>query len=113
MNFAKKHQKVGIVFPEGTRSTNGEIEQFKSGAFRIAKKGFIPIIPVTINNSLTASNLNRRQWLHVEVIFDKVLKPITFLGQDTKEISTRVHDIVKSNFKSIPMKKNEEKETSS
>ncbi len=99
MNFAKKHHKVGIIFPEGTRSKTGEIQKFKGGAFWIAKKGFIPIIPVTINNSLSASNLNRRNWLNVEVIFGKPLKPINFLGQDTKAIAERVEKIVSSSLK--------------
>lgn len=61
MNFAKMHQKVAIVFPEGTRSKTGEIQEFKRGAFRMAKQGFVPIVPVTINNSFAATDFNRRQ----------------------------------------------------
>jgi 1-acyl-sn-glycerol-3-phosphate acyltransferase len=37
-----------LVFPEGTRSTQGSIGRFKTGAFRLAKLGEVPILPVGI-----------------------------------------------------------------
>ena len=37
-----------IIFPEGTRSGNGEINQFHSTFFRVAKDLSCPIIPVAI-----------------------------------------------------------------
>lgn len=40
-----------LVFPEGTRSPDGEIHSFKSGAFVIAQKAGVPILPVAIRGS--------------------------------------------------------------
>ena len=40
-----------ILFPEGTRSKNGELQQFKRGAFHLASQVNYPIIPVTIRDS--------------------------------------------------------------
>jgi len=40
-----------LVFPEGTRSTNGELLPFKRGAFSIAKDLGLPILPVTLNDT--------------------------------------------------------------
>lgn len=40
-----------FFFPEGTRSTNGELINFKKGAFRMAKTLNLPIIPVTISGA--------------------------------------------------------------
>ncbi len=37
-----------LVFPEGTRSTQGAIGRFKTGALRLAKLGEVPILPVGI-----------------------------------------------------------------
>ena len=42
-----------IVFPEGTRSTNGELLPFKKGAFRIAIDTGLPIVPVVIEGTET------------------------------------------------------------
>jgi len=40
-----------IVSPEGTRSYDGKIGPFKKGAFRLADKEDIPVIPVTLMGS--------------------------------------------------------------
>ncbi len=43
------HQRLSIVVsPEGTRSYDGKIAPFKKGAFRLAEKYNLPILPVTI-----------------------------------------------------------------
>lgn len=40
---------VGILFfPEGTRSVDGRLKPFKSGAFRLASEQGLPLLPVTI-----------------------------------------------------------------
>lgn len=40
-----------IVFPEGTRSRNGEVQPFKKGPFVLALEAKVPIIPVAIEGS--------------------------------------------------------------
>jgi len=37
-----------FVFPEGTRSRDGYLHQFKKGGFKLAMQAKVPIIPVTI-----------------------------------------------------------------
>ena len=41
------------IFPEGTRSKDGEIHRFKSGAFTLAKEAGVPILPVVLHGSDT------------------------------------------------------------
>ncbi|MEN8239798.1 MAG: lysophospholipid acyltransferase family protein [Actinomycetota bacterium] len=40
-----------IVFPEGTRGTNGDLLPFKKGAFRIAIDTGLPLVPVIIEGT--------------------------------------------------------------
>lgn len=40
-----------LVFPEGTRSRGIKMGEFKAGAFKLATKPGVPIIPVTINGT--------------------------------------------------------------
>lgn len=40
-----------ILFAEGTRSKDGQIQPFKRGAFYLAAKVHLPIVPVTINGA--------------------------------------------------------------
>ena len=39
-----------LVAPEGTRSTLGEIQPFKHGAFLLAKKAGVPVVPIVLHN---------------------------------------------------------------
>lgn len=55
MQKAVDHLNQGssiLIFPEGTRSTDGSIKRFKDGAFIIAKKAEVAILPVVTNGTL-------------------------------------------------------------
>jgi 1-acyl-sn-glycerol-3-phosphate acyltransferase len=47
-----------FFFPEGTRSPDGELKNFKKGAFRMAQSLNLPILPVSIKgaNKIMAAN---------------------------------------------------------
>jgi len=46
------HQgKSVVLFPEGTRTPDGNLLPFKRGGFILARKAAVPVIPVTINGS--------------------------------------------------------------
>ena len=40
-----------IVFPEGTRSVDGQLGRFKKGSFLVALGASLPVVPVTIEGS--------------------------------------------------------------
>ncbi len=40
-----------IVFPEGTRSTDGSVARFKGGTFLVAIDAGLPVVPVSIEGS--------------------------------------------------------------
>ncbi len=40
-----------LLFAEGTRTRTGKLQPFKRGAFSLAARAGIPIVPLTINNS--------------------------------------------------------------
>ncbi len=40
-----------ILFPEGHRSRNGKIGQFKSGSFYLAIQSGVPVVPITLNGT--------------------------------------------------------------
>lgn len=50
--------KSVIVFPEGTRSKGPEMGEFKAGAFKIACKAGVPIVPVAIEGSYRVMEAN-------------------------------------------------------
>jgi 1-acyl-sn-glycerol-3-phosphate acyltransferase len=40
-----------VIFPEGTRARNGQLANFKRGAFKMAMELNLPILPITINGT--------------------------------------------------------------
>jgi len=62
-----------FIFPEGTRSKTGELKPFRSGAFFLAKKMAVPILPVVISGTNAALpkhslNFHGRQHMHIRML---------------------------------------------
>ena len=51
---AMRRGEMIVVFPEGTRSSDGSIGEFKAGAFFIARKTGAPLVPVYVGGSAAA-----------------------------------------------------------
>ena len=48
-------QNVSVmIFPEGTRSTTGDLLPFKDGAFRLAIETGVPVLPLAVHGAATA-----------------------------------------------------------
>ena len=48
-----------LLFPEGTRSRKGnQLQEFKSGSFKIAVKATCPIVPVALKNCFVPFDSN-------------------------------------------------------
>ena len=46
-----KEGRVSIIFPEGSRTPDGSIKEFKRGAYLLIKRGKAPVIPVAIEGA--------------------------------------------------------------
>ncbi len=40
-----------MVFPDGTRTPDGRLQEFKHGAFKIAVRARVPVVPVAIRGT--------------------------------------------------------------
>ncbi|NMD72809.1 1-acyl-sn-glycerol-3-phosphate acyltransferase [Bacillus sp. DNRA2] len=71
-----------ILFPEGTRSKGGPMGEFKTGGFRIAVDGQVPIVPIAISGTADVFEKNNRL-VRPATIKLKIAKPIEshLLGQ--------------------------------
>jgi 1-acyl-sn-glycerol-3-phosphate acyltransferase len=79
-----------VLFPEGTRSPDGEIRDFKMGAFKIAHETGAPILPIVVDGTRDA--LPKHGWVLRESLVARVrvLPPITPRPGDTPE-ATAAH----------------------
>ena len=88
-----------IMFPEGTRSPDGNLQPYKSGAFRLAKETGTDILPVAISGTCHAIKKGGLMIHKNKTMVVRVLDPIpaeSFREQDPKHIGNRVHDLVLS-----------------
>ena len=68
-NEVKKGRNY-LIFPEGTRSKNGnELLEFKGGSFKAATKAKCPIIPVALIDSFKPFDTNTTSQVTVQVHF--------------------------------------------
>ena len=90
-----------VIFPEGTRSENGEVGEFKKGSFKLAIDSEVRIIPITIIGTYdiqSKQSLKIYSGKKVKVIVDKPIDYKNLEKNDQKKIHIIVNEIVKSNF---------------
>lgn len=75
-----KQGRALILFPEGTRSPDGNLQKPKSGVGMIAAKAGVPVVPVRIFDSHLAWGRNRpiRFGVPVSITFGRPLQPEEF-----------------------------------
>jgi len=74
-----------MIFPEGTRSTTGELRDFKDGAFRLAIETGTPILPLAVHGTRTA--LRKHDWRMGDSDAEvRVLAPVSTEGLTEADI---------------------------
>jgi 1-acyl-sn-glycerol-3-phosphate acyltransferase len=94
-----------MIFPEGTRSKDGRLQSFKSGAFHLALNTQLPILPIVIKGTSQAIRkqsflINRQR--NMEVV---ILPPIPYKAfdqLDPKAVAKKVHDAIAKELERSP-----------
>jgi len=79
---ARDHLARGVpvmVFAEGTRSRDGRLLPFKSGAFRLAIETGVPLLPVAVNGT-SAGMPKGSPWVRPCEAWARILEPIPTAG---------------------------------
>lgn len=97
-NILKQTSSVGI-FPEGIVTRSNTIGEFKDGAFRMAIKAQVPIVPVLIENSkdIYIPNIGFRMGkIHSKQVSIKILPAVYDHIENPKTKSKTISDIVRN-----------------
>jgi 1-acyl-sn-glycerol-3-phosphate acyltransferase len=90
-----------MIFPEGTRSSDGMINSFKDGAFKLAQKAKADILPIILSGtsqSLPKSGFILKNSPNIHI---HILDPIpyeTFANISTKEVTESVREYMIEHF---------------
>lgn len=98
MSYLKDKCSV-MFFPEGTRSLNGKVHRFTDGAFLLAIKSGVPILPLVIEGS--GECLPKHSWKFgdTQVVRLRVLEPVETTGlkrENVEELRDKVRDMIVS-----------------
>ena len=89
-----------IIFPEGTRSKDGQIHRFKKGGFILALETGIPILPVSISGSrhIMEKNSIRLRKGRIKIVFDQPIDPTNYTFAERNKLVEKVRDVIIKNF---------------
>src|SRR5204863_1223263 len=90
-----------IIFPEGTRSSDGRVGRFKAGSFLLALEAGLTVVPLSISGSInvmkkggvTTRPGHVRLLVHAPVAAPKIASPSV---SDARAFASQIEDIVRS-----------------
>ena len=85
-----------MIFPEGTRSLDGKLKDFRHGAFSLALRHRVPIVPILIDGTLDALPKHGLALRNAADIVIEVLEPIDATAfADVEPLREHVHEVMK------------------
>jgi 1-acyl-sn-glycerol-3-phosphate acyltransferase len=107
LNKSKKWLERGAsiaMFPEGTRTKDGQVHRFKEGAFLLAKQTKTPILPVVLNGAFAVLPKNGillkiKHKFHLKILPEISVQEIESTG--IKDMTLKVQTLITAEHKKI------------
>lgn len=102
-NAADRMKAEGVdfgIYPEGSRTKTGELQEFKSGAFYLAKKADAPIVVMTARNTEAVGKKPFRR-VHVYLDIFAVIDRETVRATSMEDLAKMTHDMVEEHLKKL------------
>ena len=87
-----------VIFPEGTRTTNGKLQKFKKGGFHMAINTQVPIIPIAVKGGFNYKP-KTRWYIKPSIIDIEVGNPIDVSKYTVNDIDSLIYDTRKEFLK--------------
>ncbi len=91
-----RHAHSLIVFPEGTRSSDGQVGRFKAGLFLLAVEAGLPVVPVAIVGSRHVMRKRRLMTCpgQVELVVHDPIPTHGLSRADVRDLARRARDVI-------------------
>jgi 1-acyl-sn-glycerol-3-phosphate acyltransferase len=94
-----------LLFPEGSRSDDGELKPFQAGSFIMAIKSQVPIIPITISGTINVVHKKTPLKFHfnkeIKVIVSPPIDTSHYTLDERDQLKDEVEGIIRENYKKI------------
>jgi 1-acyl-sn-glycerol-3-phosphate acyltransferase len=87
-----------MAFPEGTRTVDGRVKEFKKGVFYMAIGAGVPVVPVVVNDTRLVMRKGEKRVVPGDVYLE-ILPPVSALdytSEDVLDLIKRVRDQIKA-----------------
>lgn len=93
-----KQGKNLVIFPEGTRSKSSELGEFKEGAFKMATRAKVPIVPITVDGTykIMEDNNNKIVGNVVKIFIHEKVPTDNLTKEEQAALSEKVKNIIAS-----------------
>lgn len=110
MSERAKNGQNFIIFPEGTRSRDGNhLQEFKAGSFKSAVNAGCPIVPVALIDSFKPFDMPSIRRVQVQVHILDPIYPEQYMGLKTRDIAHLVQQQIQEKIDQECEEKCEEK----
>lgn len=92
-----------VIFPEGSRSTDGQVMPFKAGGFHLAMRSGRPIVPVVICGARQVMPKGRLRIRpgHICISINPPIDTAAYKGKAKKDLMESVHAIIKQDLERL------------
>lgn len=92
-----------VIFPEGTRSHSSAVAPFKAGAFKLATKAKVPIIPVSIEGGYHCFEEEGRfkKGVTIHLMFHEAIQTADLSREELVRIPEKVENTIRNGVEEI------------
>jgi 1-acyl-sn-glycerol-3-phosphate acyltransferase len=102
-----------IAFPEGTRSRTGELGKFHSGAFALALRTGVPLVPVVLDGSyrvIVPKRLQVNPGVTIRIKIDRPIDLSSYTRVDKHRLMEEVYQIMSRNLEQLRLRRADNEE---
>lgn len=92
-----------VIFPEGTRSKDESVQEFKPGSFKLATKARVPIVPISLNDGrrLYEDQEYIKKGTKIDMLIHPPIATADLSRQELTELPDRVEEIIRQGVETL------------
>lgn len=89
-----KAEEMVLIFPEGTRTSSGEVQPLKPGFCAIARRAGVPLVPLAVEGAFHAWPRNQLlpNWSPIHLAFGRPIQPSDLAHWNDQELVAHVQE---------------------